>query len=271
MLMRITISIWLAVLCLAQGISGARLEKRQATPVGATPSSTPSQNIPTPTPAPASGSTPVTAIATNSGSALPSGSGAATSNAPQSGGSGTNIAGLPTSASFGNSVQPGQVQWITPIPNQTFAPLAKMGANVTFSWTYTDLLVQPQNLTLQAVGPGTETWSVTAMPGLASSVVWNLANVPQTQPLVEGYYTMQLFDQRGPSAWPSGGWLEPNTRLTIGIYSPQPYQTSTSSGNCATCYTGSGSAGLSDLLMPYTFTFGIALLSSAVILRGMFQ
>lgn len=139
------------------------------------------------------------------------------------------MAGLPTSASYGNSVYPGTATFITPTASKSVSPLYRIDPreNVTFAWQFTDLLVQPANLTLAAVGPNKVTYTITALPGLATSAVWQVKNVPSASPLMMGMYQIQLYDQRGISAAPQPGWLSPVTRLSIAFYSPESYQPST--------------------------------------------
>ncbi|RUS28988.1 hypothetical protein BC938DRAFT_481203, partial [Jimgerdemannia flammicorona] len=153
-----------------------------------------------------------------SGSAVPTAAPASSANSNQS---------LPTSASFGNDKRPGSVTWITPTPTASNPPLYKNNANVTLSWAYTDLLVQPVNVTVAAAFPGgtsANTYEITVIPGLATFAVWQLAKMPVTLPLQEGFYTIHINDQRGYKVgYASPGWLMPDHSLTIGIYIPQPY------------------------------------------------
>jgi hypothetical protein len=132
---------------------------------------------------------------------------------------------LPTSASYGNSVYPGAATFVTPTASKSVSPLYRIDPkeNVTFIWSFTDLLVQPANLTLAAVAPNKVTYTITAMPGPATSAVWQIKDVPTASPLMMGMYQIQLYDQRGVSAAGQPGWLSPNTRLSIAFYSPESY------------------------------------------------
>jgi hypothetical protein len=136
---------------------------------------------------------------------------------------------LPTTGSFGNTVFPGTAAFVTPTISKSVSPLYKIDAkeNVTFVWSFTDLLVKPQNLTLAAVGPNKVTYTITAMEGAATSAVWHISDVPAASPLMMGDYQVQLYDQRGPTAAAQPGWLSPVTRLTIAFYSAESYQPAT--------------------------------------------
>lgn len=132
---------------------------------------------------------------------------------------------LPTSSSFGNTVYAGSVTFATPTKSGSVSPLypIQTAANVTFQWGYTALRVRPVNLTLNAVGPNSVTVDITAMDGSATEAVWNLGSVPTDTPLMNGYYKIQLFDQRGVSVDYSPGWMSPCTTLSIALYSPDLY------------------------------------------------
>jgi hypothetical protein len=151
---------------------------------------------------------------------LPSGTAAAGNNSAAN-----SLAALPTSASFGNSVYPGTATFLTPTASKSVSPLYRIAnnENVTFVWQFTDLLVRPQSLTLAAVGPNSVTYTISALPGDATSAVWQIKNVPAASPLMMGMYQVQLYDQRGPTAVVQPGWLMPVTRLTIAFYSAESY------------------------------------------------
>jgi hypothetical protein len=138
---------------------------------------------------------------------------------------------LPTSASYGVTVQVGYATFLAPTASKSVSPLYRVDANenVTFSWSYSNLLVRPANLTLAAVGPQSATYIIAALNGDATSYVWQLNSVVPKTPLMNGYYQIQLYDQRGPTAIPSPGWLMPQSRLTIAFYTPESYQPITNS------------------------------------------
>ncbi|CAO3627699.1 unnamed protein product [Mucor hiemalis] len=157
---------------------------------------------------------------------LPNNNGTAVNGTQPNAGANNTLAGLPTSASYGNSVYPGTATFATPTASKSVSPLYRIDPreNVTFVWSFTNLLVRPSNLTLAAVGPNSVTYTITALPGDATSAVWHIKDVPPASPLMMGMYQVQLYDQRGPTAAPQPGWLAPVTRLTIAFYSAESYQ-----------------------------------------------
>ncbi|CEP07878.1 hypothetical protein [Parasitella parasitica] len=194
------------------------------------------------------------------------------SNATQSGGAANNstLAGLPTSASYGNSVYPGAASFVTPTASKSVSPLYRIDSreNVTFVWSFTDLLVQPSNLTLAAVAPNKVTYTITAMPGLATSAVWQIKDVPAASPLMMGMYQIQLYDQRGVSAPAQPGWLAPYTRLSIAFYSPESYSAMSGSDYCPTCFYNAGRR-IAESFGPIAVAFSVATATSAMILYGL--
>ncbi|CAO3640915.1 unnamed protein product [Mucor hiemalis] len=134
--------------------------------------------------------------------------------------------GKPTYASFSNDIPPAYLTWKKPIPNQTFPPLYKIGvSNITFEWTVDPnvLKVQPANLTVALANPQKQTFTATVVPGTATSANWDLAHLQPGLPLMVGYYTVWVYDQRGPKAFPSPGWLMPDSRLVVAMYSTEAY------------------------------------------------
>ncbi|KAI8884805.1 hypothetical protein K501DRAFT_284638 [Backusella circina FSU 941] len=206
-----------------------------------------------------------------SGSAAPAAStvvlttAAGSANASANAAASNSVNALPTSASYGNSVYPGTASFVTPTVSKSVSPLYKIDPkeNVTFIWSFTDLLVRPQNLTLAAVGPNSVTYTISAMEGAATSAVWHISDVPAASPLMMGDYQVQLYDQRGPTAAGQPGWLSPVTRLTIAFYSAESYQPATGSGYCPTCFYSAGFR-LSESFGPIAFAFGVACATSAM-------
>ncbi|KAL7325918.1 hypothetical protein PS15p_208337 [Mucor circinelloides] len=141
---------------------------------------------------------------------------------------------LPTSSSFGNSIYAGAVTFATPTKSGSVSPLypIQSAANVTFKWGYTALRVRPVNLTLNAVGPNSVTVDIAALNGSATEAVWNLGSIPTDTPLMNGYYKIQLYDQRGVSVDYSPGWMVPCTTLSIALYSPDLYDPITTVCKC---------------------------------------
>ncbi|KAI8643948.1 hypothetical protein BD408DRAFT_414142 [Parasitella parasitica] len=198
-----------------------------------------------------------------------------TSNATQSGvvnsGAANNntLDALPTSASYGNSVYPGAASFVTPTASKSVSPLYRIDSreNVTFVWSFTDLRVQPANLTLAAVAPNKVTYTITAMPGLATSAVWQIKDVPAASPLMMGMYQIQLYDQRGVSAPAQPGWLAPYTRLSIAFYSPESYSAMSGSDYCPTCFYNAGKR-ISESFGPIAVALSVATATSVMILYG---
>ncbi|KAI8336396.1 hypothetical protein EDC96DRAFT_469462 [Choanephora cucurbitarum] len=193
-------------------------------------------------------------------------------NATQSA-NGNPFAGKPTFASFSNDIPPAYLTWKKPIPNQTFPPLFKIGvSNITFEWTVDPnvLKVQPENLTVALANPQKQTLTAAIVPGTATSAVWDLAHLPPGSPLMVGYYTVWVHDQRGPKAYPSPGWLMPDSRLIVAMYSTESYVGRTDSMFCPTCYLGAG-ASFRESLLPLLTTFGIALLTTIIMMLSILK
>ncbi|CEI86119.1 Putative Mannose-1-phosphate guanyltransferase [Rhizopus microsporus] len=175
------------------------------------------------------------------------------------------------SASFSNDIPPAYLTWKKPIPNQTFPPLYKIGvSNITFEWTVDPnaLKVQPANLTVALANPQKQTYTAAIVPGTATSAHWDIAHLPASSPLMVGYYTVWVYDQRGPKAFPSPGWLMPDSRLVVAMYSTEAYVGRTDSMFCPTCYLGVGRS-FHESMMPLLITFGISISTSIIILSSL--
>ncbi|CAO3691841.1 unnamed protein product [Umbelopsis ramanniana] len=119
---------------------------------------------------------------------------------------------------------PAYITWVTPLPNAAYPPLYKIGASiVTMEWSVDSqaLQITPSNMTVAIVSPQKETIIAAEIPGFATSATWNLMSL--TRPLMVGYFTVSIYDQRGPAAVPSPGQLMPDSRLTLGLYSAESY------------------------------------------------
>ncbi|KAI8344196.1 hypothetical protein BC941DRAFT_464426 [Chlamydoabsidia padenii] len=210
------------------------------------------------------------------GTSLVNGTIASTNNSISSGAqqpNGNPFAGKPTSASFANNIPPAYLTWKKPIPNQTFPPLYKIGvSNMTLEWTVDPnaLKVQPVNLTVALANPQKQTITAAIVDGTATEAYWDLAKMDPHTPLMVGYYTVLVYDQRGPKAFPSPGWLMPDSRLIVALYSTEAYVGRTDSMFCPTCYVGSGESMFSSMLSLFT-AFGVALLTSALFLFSILQ
>ncbi|KAL1930249.1 hypothetical protein VTP01DRAFT_1403 [Rhizomucor pusillus] len=236
--------------------------------------------------APQQSSSQAAAPAASSSSAAPAASSPAATNAPASSGQSVNtapqsataggnnnassnpLASLPTSASYGNTIYPGSVSFISPSvkAGQSVSPLYRIDPkeNVTFIWEFQSVLVRPVNLTLAAVGPQSATYTITVLEGGATSALWQLSNVPAATPLMNGYYQVQLYDQRGISAVASPGWLSPQTSLTIAFYSLEGYSNISATGTqCPYCFYDAGKT-----LKPMGLAFGIACITSVLFIFG---
>ncbi|CAO3690168.1 unnamed protein product [Rhizopus stolonifer] len=118
-----------------------------------------------------------------------------------------------------------------PAPNPTFPPLFGMGSNMVFEWDLDSslYLTMPQNLTIQLADSQNQTHLAAIIPGNATMAHWT--HIPTT--LMMGYYTVWIHDSRGPKAYPSPGYLVPNARLILGLY------TTINGVACPTCYPDS--------------------------------
>ncbi|KAI7897573.1 uncharacterized protein BX663DRAFT_444858 [Cokeromyces recurvatus] len=216
---------------------------------------TATQHLPSPLPSHSINSSPTQSIST------------AMSSNPTS--TANNLSNLPTSASYGNSVYPAFATFVTPTKHSGVNPVYSITANsnVTFKWTYSYLLVQPVSLTLNAVGPNSVTYPITVMEGAATSAVWNLGNASTpSAPLMNGFYKIQLYDQRGVSAGYVPGWLSPCTTLSVGLYTPDFYDPYTTiSSFCPLCFYNAASS-FRESFGPIMITFSISLLSSVLFL-----
>ncbi|KAI8991373.1 hypothetical protein BDF20DRAFT_919941 [Mycotypha africana] len=273
---------YLAIIKLVVNAQGPAPTSSSATVVQSTAALTSNNAAAQPTPttssgAPASGpsivATPGGGINNNSTTSIITAilGGSNNQTAPSGSGAANSLAGLPTSATFGNTIYPGAATFLTPTASKSVLPLYRIDSreNVTFVWQFTDLKVQPANLTLAAVAPNKVTYTISALPGLATSAVWHIKDVPTASPLMMGDYQIQLYDQRGVSAVQQPGWLAPNTRLTIAFYSPESYSAIPSGSDyCPLCFY-SGGRRLSETFGPIAIAFGIASVTSGMILYGL--
>ncbi|KAI8070515.1 hypothetical protein BC940DRAFT_296341 [Gongronella butleri] len=179
--------------------------------------------------------------------------------------------GKPTGGAFPNNVPPAYLTWKKPIPNQTFPPLFKIGvSNITFEWTVdgSALKVQPVNLTVAVANPQKQTSSIQVLAGTATEAFWDLAKIDAQNPLMVGYYTMLVYDQRGPKAVPSPGWLMPDSRLVFALYSTEAYVGRTDSMFCPSCYVGGGRS-FSTSALPLLAAFGVAIFTSVFVAHAL--
>ncbi|OAD02140.1 hypothetical protein MUCCIDRAFT_82524 [Mucor lusitanicus CBS 277.49] len=174
-----------------------------------------------------------------------------------------NISALPTTGTFDHTNRPGTIEWKEPKlayqPPKTdeehddskdvvLGPMYRLpvdsddaaGTQIDLRWTYANLKVRPEKITIEAVGPNKATWTVSVLEGTMTSATWDLRATPSYSPLIEGYYTLQVHDQRGQDSLPKPGWLLPDSKMKIALYK-------TTEGNnhvgekiapfeCATCF-----------------------------------
>lgn len=127
--------------------------------------------------------------------------------------------------------------WLTPklFATSLARPLALSSSSfpfqdnyITFGWSFTDVLVTPTALTINAycsqngytypVGP------TSGIPGDSTQFAWNPYEYEQSAgatPLAEASYTLRIFDERGYYAAPSGGYMSPYIGTIFALYRPQ--------------------------------------------------
>lgn len=152
-----------------------------------------------------------------------------------------NISALPTTGAFDHTHRPGTIEWQE--PKLTYQPQEKKGddgdnravvlgpvyrlpvdsddaagTQIDLKWTYANLKVRPERITIEAIGPNKATWTVSVMEGTMTSATWDLRATPSYSPLIEGYYTLQVHDQRGQGSQPKPGWLLPDSKMKIALY-----------------------------------------------------
>ncbi|KZV72065.1 hypothetical protein PENSPDRAFT_751278 [Peniophora sp. CONT] len=118
---------------------------------------------------------------------------------------------------------------VTSPPQSTIA-FFKIASNapVTFAWSFTDVLSTPASLTVSAVCDNGMTFPVGpmtdgAIPGTATSVVWDLASFESAHPespLPQSTYRLQINDERGQGVAIEPGLLTPYNALKFALYSP---------------------------------------------------
>lgn len=117
-------------------------------------------------------------------------------------------------------------------PPQTAVSFYKIAPSqtVTFGWNFTSLYKTPTSLTLSAICDNGNTYPVGptdgALPGTATEVLWDVeawqVGNPQL-PLAQGTCTLTMWDERGKTALPKPGLMQPFSSLQFGFYTPQPY------------------------------------------------
>ncbi|OZJ04932.1 hypothetical protein BZG36_02645 [Bifiguratus adelaidae] len=125
---------------------------------------------------------------------------------------------------------PGYLTLLQPLGNADFPPIYAIGSTVHLKWNFSDTLqVIPPSLEIGAVGPQNNyyTW-LTNLTGNTTEAWWNSQDYgqgPNEAPLMEGHYTVHIFDSsRGRNAKPVAGLLYQFNSLKVGLYNKQPYQ-----------------------------------------------
>lgn len=129
--------------------------------------------------------------------------------------------------SYGNDVQAGGVQMVTP------APIAgpqyyKVGDFVTFVWNYTSLSETPKAVDIMASCSKNQATYTLAVNQSAkeTSVVWDTKAYQDSgkTPLLTEMYTLLIYDSEStPTAMPKPGYLATFQTFQFGIYLPQKY------------------------------------------------
>ncbi|KAI8084278.1 uncharacterized protein B0P05DRAFT_585570 [Gilbertella persicaria] len=163
---------------------------------------------------------------------------------------------LPTNATFDHTHRPGLLLWKTPKlvwqdPNRgekdpvILGPVYRLpvdsddsGAQVQMEWSYTQLKVRPDKLTIEAVGPNKATWTISVIDGTLTTATWDLRSTPSYSPLIEGFYTLNVHDQRGPASPPKPGWLIANDKMKVALYKTEGNHVGEkyAPSECATCF-----------------------------------
>lgn len=102
--------------------------------------------------------------------------------------------------------------------------LFKIGSNITFSWTYNNLIVTPKQLNVEFYCQDCKRWVVGAynLSGGITSYNWNSGNA--SPPISTGTYVVWIYDERGRLGVTQPGYLSPYSSLQIALYQSQPYQ-----------------------------------------------
>ncbi|KAF5324187.1 hypothetical protein D9619_011349 [Psilocybe cf. subviscida] len=131
-------------------------------------------------------------------------------------------------------------------PPQTATPFYKIapGQPITFGWSFSGVIQTPTRLTVSAVCDNGNTYPVGptdgVIPGTATEVVWDPYEYNQRnpqKPLAVGSpkYTLNIYDERGLKGARRPGYLQPNTGLNFGLYTPRPYVALADGWTCETC------------------------------------
>lgn len=85
--------------------------------------------------------------------------------------------------------------------------------------------MQPQSLTIIASADTGNTYPIAVVPGTATELVWSPYEVEETYtiPWAVTSYTATIWDERGPTATPTGGRMTVNRDIKFALYRPAAY------------------------------------------------
>ncbi|OLL21644.1 Mitochondrial genome maintenance protein mgm101 [Neolecta irregularis DAH-3] len=115
----------------------------------------------------------------------------------------------------------------------------RIGQQITFAWNYTNLIVTPTQIVVQAYcSMNKAQYTIAAnMSAAKTTVVWDTSayQANATVPLLTASYTLMIYDAvSGSTAAPKPGYLAAFSGLSFGMYSSQPYAP-LDQFTCATC------------------------------------
>jgi len=134
---------------------------------------------------------------------------------------------------------PGGVTMLTPAATLASSTFYKIGATITFSWSYTSVQVTPSQIALQAYCATNKFYYpvATNLPYSDTLVEWDTGayDANATIPLLTAMYTLYIFDEsRAVTAIPQAGILGSYLGFAFGMYQPQPY-TPLPTNTCVIC------------------------------------
>ncbi|RKP05442.1 hypothetical protein THASP1DRAFT_26063 [Thamnocephalis sphaerospora] len=111
-----------------------------------------------------------------------------------------------------NSTYPGRLIITDPILFESVVPRFVIGSSIVFKWKYDEYLrFPPENLTIEATGPGRRIYTLAAnISGETTEFKWDTLDWDDTKdgPLQEyAHYQLVIYDERGRDAPPESGKL----------------------------------------------------------------
>ncbi|ODQ66222.1 hypothetical protein NADFUDRAFT_77659 [Nadsonia fulvescens var. elongata DSM 6958] len=175
-----------------------------------------------------------------------------------------------SSASFSVSIDPrlapGGVTLLQPEP--TLVDYVKSGDNVTFSWTYTSLIVTPSAINIEAYCTKNDYYYTIANNHSATdmNVIWDTSNTGSestndSTPLLMANYILYMYDSEKEvdKTIASAGYLAQFNSFKFGIYKPQA-NVSNENYNCVNCKSGALQSGRISIIGPFFAALAIALI-----------